>query len=116
MPQTIFNERSLVLSAVLLPWAIELELVRYAKQDPANCAAVLRLGVAQRGICWMLAGLEQWVTKRCWPMGYTGYPASAEAAALSARTGCPPSDVSAWIAWCARGADDERDPALFLVN
>ena len=100
----------------MLPWAIALEVVRYLKQDPANCAAVLRLGVAQRGICWTLAGLEQWITERCWPMGYTGYPASAEAAAPSAHTGCPQSGVPALIAWRAGGADDERDIVLFLVN
>jgi hypothetical protein len=48
-------------------------LVRYAKQDPNDCAAVLRLGVAQRGIRWTLAGLEQWIMERCSPMGYAGY-------------------------------------------
>jgi len=38
-----------------------------------DCAAVLRLGVAQRGIHWTLAGLEQWIMERCPPMGYTGF-------------------------------------------
>jgi hypothetical protein len=48
--------------------------VRYAKQDPIDCAAaVLRLGVAQRDIRWTLAGLEQWFMERCWPMGYARY-------------------------------------------
>jgi len=73
VPQTIFSERGLALVAVPWPWAIALKLVRYAKQDPTDCAAVLRLGVAQRGIRWTLAGLEQWIMERCWPMGYTGY-------------------------------------------
>ncbi|KAH9035712.1 hypothetical protein EDB85DRAFT_1942539 [Lactarius pseudohatsudake] len=73
VPQTIFNERGLALVAVPWPWAIALKLVRYAKQDPIDCAAVLRLGFAQRGIRWTLAGLEQWVMERCWPMGYSGY-------------------------------------------
>ena len=50
-----------------------LKLVRYEKQDPVDCAAVLRLGFAQRGIRWTLAGLEQWIMERCWPMGYSGY-------------------------------------------
>ncbi|KAI9435132.1 hypothetical protein H4582DRAFT_2112431 [Lactarius indigo] len=73
VPQTIFNERGLALVAVPWPWAIALKLVRYAKQDPVDCAAVLRLGFAQRGIRWSLAGLEQWIMERCWPMGYSGY-------------------------------------------
>ena len=57
---------------VLWPWAIALKLMRYAKQDPIVCVAVLRLGVAQRGIHWSLAGLEQWIMERCWSMGYVG--------------------------------------------
>jgi hypothetical protein len=36
-------------------------------------AAVLRLGVVQRGICWTLAGLEQWIIGRCPSMSYTGF-------------------------------------------
>jgi hypothetical protein len=49
--------------------------VRYAKQDCTDFAAVPRLGVAQRGIRWTLAGLKQWVIamERGWPMGYAGY-------------------------------------------
>ena len=70
---TIFNERGLELIAVPWPWAIALKLVRYAKQDPADCAAVLRLGVAQCGIRWTLASLEQWIMESCWPMGYSCY-------------------------------------------
>ena len=73
VPQTIFNERGLALVAVPWPWAIALKLARYTKQDPVDCAAVLRLGVMQRGIHWTLAGLEQWITERCPPMGYTGF-------------------------------------------
>ena len=69
MPQTIFSERGLALIAVPWPWAIALKLVRHAKQDPTDCAAVLRLGVAQRGIRWTRAVDME----RCWPMGYTGY-------------------------------------------
>ena len=71
--KTILSECGLALVAVPWPWAIALKLVRYAKQDPTDCAVVLRLGVAQRGIRWTLAGLEQWIMERCWPMGYTGY-------------------------------------------
>ena len=74
VPQTIFNERGLALVAVPWPWAIALKLARYTKQDPVDCAAVLRLGLVQRGIRWTLAGLEQWIMERCWPMGYTGFP------------------------------------------
>ncbi|KAF8258644.1 hypothetical protein EI94DRAFT_1754022 [Lactarius quietus] len=73
VPQTIFNERGLALVAVPWAWALALKLVRYAKQDPVDCAAVLRLGFSQRGIRWTLAGLEQWIMERCWPMGYSGY-------------------------------------------
>ena len=49
-------------------------------------------------------------------MGYTGVPAPAGAAAPAAHTGGPQSRVPAWIARHARGADDERDPGLFLAN
>ena len=59
VPQTVFNERGLALVAVPRPWVIALKLVRYAKQDPTNCPVVIRLGVAQRTICWTLAGLER---------------------------------------------------------
>jgi hypothetical protein len=51
-----------------------LKLVRYEKQDPVDCAAIIRLGAAQRGIRWTREGLEQWVMERCWPMRYTDYP------------------------------------------
>jgi hypothetical protein len=73
VPQTIFNERGLALVAVPWSWAIALKLVRFTKQDRTDCAAVLRLGVAQRGVPWTLAGLEQWIMELCWPMGYAGY-------------------------------------------
>jgi hypothetical protein len=73
VPQTIFNERGLALVGVPWPWAFALKLARYTKQDPTDCAAVLRLGAAQRGIRWTLAGVERWITERCWPMGYAGY-------------------------------------------
>jgi len=43
-------------------------------------------------------------------------PASTEAAAPSAHTGRPLSRVPTWIARHASRADEERDPALFLVN
>jgi hypothetical protein len=76
VPQTIFNERGLALVAVPWPWAIALKLVRYTKQDPIDCAALFRLGVAQRGMRWTLAGVERWITERCWPMGYAGYQPS----------------------------------------
>lgn len=73
VPQTIFSERGLRLVAVPWPWAVALKLVRYAKQDPADCAAVLRLGSFQRGIQWTSSGMEQWISERCWPMRYTEY-------------------------------------------
>jgi hypothetical protein len=34
---------------------------------------MLHLGVAQHGIYWMLAGLEQWIMEHCWLMGYMAY-------------------------------------------
>jgi len=72
-PQTIFNGRGLALVAVPWPWAMALKLVRYEKKDPDDCAAIIRLGFAQRGIRWTVAGLEQWISDRCWPMGYSNY-------------------------------------------
>ena len=71
--KTILSKRGLTLVAVPWPWVIALKLVRYAKQDTTHCAAVLRLGIAQRGIRWTLAGLDQWIMERCGPMGHTGY-------------------------------------------
>jgi hypothetical protein len=77
--QTIFNERGLALVAVPWPWAIALKLVRYAKKDPEDCAAVLRLGACQRGIRWTVSGLEQWISERCWPMQYSKYQPAQKA-------------------------------------
>ena len=57
--QTIFGQRGPALVAVPWPWVITRKLVRRAKQDPIDCAVVLRLGVVQRGIRWSFAGLEQ---------------------------------------------------------
>ena len=61
VPQTIFNERGLALVALAWPWAVALKLARYTKQDPVDCALVLRFGVVQRDsdIRYMLPGLEQ---------------------------------------------------------
>jgi hypothetical protein len=55
------------------PWAVALKLVRYLKQDPTDCAAVLRLGSAQRGFRWTVDALEKWLAERCWPMNYAKY-------------------------------------------
>ena len=76
IPQTIFSERGLALVAVPWPWAVALKLVRYLKQDPTDCAAVLRLGSAQRGIRWTVDALEKWLAERCWPMNYAAYDAA----------------------------------------
>jgi hypothetical protein len=73
VPQTIFNERGLALVAVPWPWAMALKLVRYAKKDPEDCAAILRLGSSQRGFRWTVPGLERWISERCWPMQYSSY-------------------------------------------
>ena len=51
-----------------------LKLVRYAKRDPEDCAAVLRLGSLQRGYRWTVDVLERWLSERCWPMQYSKYP------------------------------------------
>ena len=59
VPQTIFSERGLPHVAVPWPWAVALKLGGHAKQDPADCAAVLCPGVAQHTIRWTLAELEQ---------------------------------------------------------
>jgi len=48
-------------------------LVRYAKQDTKDFAAVLRLGAVRRSICFAFMRLEQWFMGRCCPMGHTGY-------------------------------------------
>lgn len=79
MPQTIFNERGLALIAVPWPWAIALKLVRYAKKDPEDCAAILRMGYSQRGIRWTVSGLEKWISERCWPMQYAKYQPAQKA-------------------------------------
>jgi hypothetical protein len=71
--QTIFDERGLSLVAVPWPWAIALKLVRYSKKDPEDCGAILRFGSSQRGIRWNVAGLEMWLSERCWPMQYSKY-------------------------------------------
>ncbi|KAH9961806.1 hypothetical protein BC827DRAFT_1260384 [Russula dissimulans] len=78
-PQTIFSARGLALVAVPWPWAMALKLVRYEKKDPDDCAAIIRLGFRQRGIRWTVAGLEQWISDRCWPMGYNNYQAPQKA-------------------------------------
>jgi hypothetical protein len=79
VPQTIFNERGLALIAVPWPWAIALKLVRYAKKDPEDCAAILRMGYSQRGIRWTVSGLEKWISERCWPMQYASYQPAQKA-------------------------------------
>jgi hypothetical protein len=73
VPQTIFSERGLALVGVPWPWAMALKLVRYAKKDPEDCAAILRLGSSQRGFRWTVSGLERWLSERCWPMQYSMY-------------------------------------------
>jgi len=70
---TVFSERGLALVAVPWPWAVALKLVRYAKKDPEDCAAVLRLGAFQRGFRWTVDVLEHWLSERCWPMRYSLY-------------------------------------------
>jgi len=87
-PQTIFNGRSLPLVAVPWPWAMGLKPVRYEKRDPDDCAAIIRLDSAQRGIIrWTVASLEQWISDRCWPMPieYSSYQPPQQKAQLHQR-------------------------------
>jgi len=114
--QTTFNERGLSLVTVPWPWAIALKLVCYVKQDPTDCAVVLRLGVAQRSIWWTLAGLEQWIMERCWPMGNAAYQPPQKQHLRQRIQDTLNRVFPPWIAQHAGGVDDERDPALFLVN
>jgi hypothetical protein len=78
-PLTIFSERGLAIVAVPWPWAVALKLVRYAKKDPDDCGAVLRLGSLQRGYRWTVDVLERWLSERCWPMQYAKYPPQQKA-------------------------------------
>ncbi|KAI0272031.1 hypothetical protein BGY98DRAFT_922408 [Russula aff. rugulosa BPL654] len=78
-PLTIFSERGLALVAVPWPWAVALKLVRYAKKDPDDCGAILRLGSLQRGYRWTVDVLERWLSERCWPMRYSDYPPQRKA-------------------------------------
>jgi hypothetical protein len=61
------------------PWAVALKLVRYAKKDPDDCGAILRLGSLQRGYRWTVDVLERWLSERCWPMQYAKYPPQQKA-------------------------------------
>jgi hypothetical protein len=61
------------------PWAVALKLVRYAKKDPDDCGAILRLGSLQRGYRWTVDVLERWLSERCWPMRYSDYPPQRKA-------------------------------------
>jgi len=58
---------------------VALKLVRYAKKDPDDSAAVLRLGSLQRGYRWTVDVLERWLSERCWPMQYSKYPPQQKA-------------------------------------
>jgi len=71
--QTVFNARGLALVAVPWPWEMALKLARYEEKDLDDCAAIICLGSAQRDIRWTADGLEQWISDRCWPMGYNNY-------------------------------------------
>ncbi|THH15414.1 hypothetical protein EW146_g5057 [Bondarzewia mesenterica] len=71
---TIFSAPGLLLVSVSWPWAVALKFVRYQKDDPVDIAAMLRLGHHQAKVRWSRAILEEWVTRWCWPMGYSSYP------------------------------------------
>ena len=60
---SISNKNKKIMTLRGMPGSFCSALGRYAKQDPVDCVAVLRLGVAQYGIRWTLASLEleQWI-------------------------------------------------------
>jgi hypothetical protein len=96
-----------------------LKLVRYEKQDPADCAAVLRLGLVQRGIRWTYRGVETWITERCWPMGFTDYLPSQRQQLLmriqDALNRAFPPESPRLGGTGGVAVDEQRDAAGFLI-
>jgi hypothetical protein len=76
--EMLFNKRGLALVAVPWYWGIALKVARYSKNDPDDCAAMLRLVRLQQqhGMHWQwaVADLERWLCTRCWPMQFEKYP------------------------------------------
>lgn len=91
--------------------------VRYAKQDPIDCAAAV-LHPRCRATRHLLDARWSQVVGHgtvladglCW------VPAPAETAASAAQTRRPQSRLFSWVARHSCGPDGERNPALFLVK
>jgi hypothetical protein len=75
-PEILFSKRGLALVAVPWYWGVALKVARYSKNDPDDCAALLRHARLQRGMHsrWAVADLEWWLFTRCWPMQFDKYP------------------------------------------
>jgi hypothetical protein len=75
-PEILFSKRGLALVAVPWYWGVALKVARYSKNDPDDCAALLRHVRLQRGMHsqWAVADLEWWLLTRCWPMQFDKYP------------------------------------------
>jgi hypothetical protein len=72
--RTLFSALGLRLLAVSWPWALAFKLARYAKDDPADARAIVRL------LYWRYEQkyadartLEAWVVRECAAMGYAGW-------------------------------------------
>jgi hypothetical protein len=74
--EMLFSERGLALVAVPWYWGVALKVVRYSKNDPEDCAALLRLARLQRAMHrqWAVPDLERWLFTRCSPMQFDKYP------------------------------------------
>ena len=76
---TVYKSAGLVLIGVSWSWAVALKLVRYAKDDPTDIAAILALGYRLNAIPWTREVLESWIKLRCKAMNYDSYsPADLE--------------------------------------
>ncbi|VDB98088.1 unnamed protein product [Peniophora sp. CBMAI 1063] len=75
----VFAAPGLRLVAVDWAWALALKFVRYAKHDPDDVCALLRMLYWKKQRSFTPSHLEQWITTACWPMGYDRYPAPARA-------------------------------------
>lgn len=75
--EMLFSERGLALVAVPWYWGVALKVARYTKNDPEDCAALLRLARLQCGMShrqWTVADLERSLFTRCSPMQFDKYP------------------------------------------
>ena len=70
---TVYTSPGLTLIGVSWSWAVALKLVRYAKDDPTDIAAILALGYRLKQIPWTREVLEAWIKQRCRAMNYDSY-------------------------------------------